>query len=161
MRTRCFLVFLQASFFLAACGFATGSLAGAPPDVPPAGAATDAAMTAAPLNTAPGPEYADSSRGFQGIPSIERAPNGRLWAVWYGGGSGEGAGNYVMLASSGDDGKTWSPVNPVIDPDGAGPVRAFDPTLWCDPQGRLWVFWAQASQKGSTPAWVFAGMTEQ
>jgi hypothetical protein len=31
----------------------------------------------------------------------------------------------------------------VIDPDGPGPVRAFDPCLWHDPDGRLWLFWAQ------------------
>jgi hypothetical protein len=43
------------------------------------------------LNWNPGPEYADSVRMFQGIPSIERAHNGRLWATWYGGGTAEGA----------------------------------------------------------------------
>jgi predicted neuraminidase len=30
----------------------------------------------------------------------------------------------------------------VIDP--PGPIRAFDPCLWTDPKGRLWLFWAQA-----------------
>ena len=32
--------------------------------------------------------------------------------------------------------------NLVIDPEGQ--VRAFDPCLWVDPTGRLWLFWAQA-----------------
>ena len=37
----------------------------------------------------PKAEYADSRRMHQGMPSIERARNGRLWAAWYGGGLGE------------------------------------------------------------------------
>ena len=97
----------------------------------------------------PKPEYADNLRMHQGIPSIERAPtNGRLWATWYGGGSFEDMHSYVMLATSGDDGKTWSPIKLVIDPDGCGPLRAFDPCLWHDPQGRMWLFWAQKDAFG-------------
>jgi len=56
----------------------------------------------------PGPEYADANRKFQGIPGIERARNGRLWAVWYSGDTREGPQNYVVLTTSGDDGKSWS-----------------------------------------------------
>src|SRR5262245_36558023 len=70
--------------------------------------AEDLALHAPPINTAPGREYADDMRFFQGIPGIERAANGRLWAVWYAGGKdspGEGAGNFVVLVTSGDDGK--------------------------------------------------------
>ena len=105
----------------------------------------------------PKAEYADSRRMHQGMPSIERARNGRLWAAWYGGGLGEDQHNYVMLATSGDDGRTWSPLKVVIDPDGHGPVRAFDPCLWHDPQGRLWFFW---SQKDPGSMHNFAIMTE-
>jgi predicted neuraminidase len=95
--------------------------------------------------TEPGPEHRGPSRNFQGIPSLARSPNGRLWAVWYGGaGKGEDEHNYVIVVTSGDDGKTWSDETLVIDPDGDGPVRAFDPELWLDSTGRLWVFWAQA-----------------
>ncbi len=108
--------------------------------------AADPALEAAVINIAPGIEYADKTRIFQGIPGIERAANGRLWALWYAGGpdeSGEGPGNYVVLVTSGDDGKTWSGPKLVIDPPGA--VRAYDPTLWHDPDGRLWLFWAQSN----------------
>ena len=105
----------------------------------------------------PRAEYAENRRMHQGIPSIERARNGRLWAAWYGGGLGEDHHNYVMLATSGDDGRSWSPLKLVIDPDGSGPVRAFDPCLWHDPQGRLWFFW---SQKDSVSMHNFAIMTE-
>lgn len=99
-------------------------------------------LQAPPVNRAPGEKYAGSTRQFQGIPGLERAPNGRLWATWYGGGKGEGPDNYVMLVTSGDDGKTWSDLKLVIDPPGY--VRAYDPCLWVDPTGRLWLFWAQS-----------------
>jgi hypothetical protein len=81
---------------------------------------------------------------FQGIPGIERAANGRLWATWYGGGTGEDRHNYIMLVTSSDNGKTWSKLRLVIDPDRGGPCRAFDPCLWHDPDGRLWLSWAQS-----------------
>lgn len=90
-----------------------------------------------------GPQYEDAQRRFQGIPAIERAVTGRLWAAWYGGGAGEDRYNYVLLATApGVDGE-WSVPLLVVDPDGDGPVRAFDPCLWHDPGGRLWLFWAQ------------------
>ncbi len=101
----------------------------------------DLALQPSPIDLAPGPEYGDEVRAFQGIPGIERAGNGRLWAVWYSGGKGEGPRNYVVLVTSGDDGATWSDLKLVIDP--PGDVRAFDPCLWRDPSGRLWLFWAQ------------------
>ena len=96
---------------------------------------------------APEPRYAGQRRMFQGIPGIERAPNGRLWATWYGGGITEDHCNYVLLVTSGDDGLTWSPPQLIVDPDGEGPVRAFDPCLWHDPTGRLWLFWAQGYER--------------
>ena len=114
--------------------------------------ADDVAKQPPPINFQPGPEYADSVRMFQGIPGIERAFNGRLWATWYGGGVGEDQNNYVMLVTSDDDGKTWSRLKLVIDPDRDGPCRAFDPCLWHDPKGRLWLFWAQ--RHVSTQLWA-------
>lgn len=91
----------------------------------------------------PGPEFADDVRQFQGIPGIERAPGGRLWAVWYSGGDWEGPENYLVLVTSADDGQTWSKPAMIVDP--VDPrVRAFDACLWLDPQNRLWLFWAQS-----------------
>jgi hypothetical protein len=115
-------------------------------------ASDDVAQVVPPLRFSPGPEYADSVRMFQGIPGIERAANGRLWATWYGGGTGEDKYNYIMLVTSGDDGKTWSPLKLVIDPDRDGPCRAFDPCLWHDPLGRLWLFWAERHE--ATRLWA-------
>jgi hypothetical protein len=83
---------------------------------------------------------------FQGIPSLERSPGGRLWATWYGGGVTEDHHNYIMLVTSGDDGHTWTNLKLVIDPDREGPVRAYDPCPWLDPTGRLWLFWAQRTK---------------
>lgn len=102
----------------------------------------DAALEAPPVNTSPGDDYAPESRLWQGIPGIERTADGRLYALWYSGGDGEGPDNYVVVITSDDDGATWSAPKLVIDP--PGEVRAYDPVLWCDPAGRLWVFWAQS-----------------
>ncbi len=121
------------------------------------GQGQDPALDPATLNLSPGAAYADNTRQFQGIPGIERAANGRLWAVWYAGGPDEpteGPGNYVVLVTSGDDGKTWSAPKLVIDP--PGPVRAYDPCLWHDPQGRLWLFWAQSYEKWDGRSGVWA-----
>jgi len=125
------------------------------------GEGEDPALQPPPVNTAPGPEYGDDTRIFQGIPGIERAENGRLWALWYAGGAdepGEGPGNYVVLVTSGDDGGTWSAPKLVVDP--PGPVRAYDPCLWHDPQGRLWLFWAQSYQWWDGRSGVWAIVTE-
>ena len=94
-----------------------------------------------PVNFKPGPEYGSEARKYQGIPGIERAPGGRLWAVWYAGKIWEDQYNYVVAVTSGDDGKTWSDLKFVIDPDGDGSMRVSDPCFWLDPQGRLWLFW--------------------
>lgn len=91
----------------------------------------------------PGAEYADDQRRWQGIPGIERAPGGRLWATWYSGAEGEEPGNYVPLVTSGDDGLTWSELRFVVLPP-SPECRCYDPCLWCDPRGRLWLFWAQS-----------------
>lgn len=112
-------------------------------------------------NFQPGLEYSDRTRAFQGIPGLERSKNGRLWATWYAGGPnepGEGAGNYVVLVTSADEGRTWSEPKMVIDP--PGDVRAYDPAIWHDPQGRLWLFWAQSSHWWDGRSGVWCIVTE-
>lgn len=118
----------------------------------------------------PRAEHAVTNRAFQGIPSLAIAPKGRLWATWYAGVTpDEDRNNYVVLSTSDDNGRTWKEVL-VVDPDGAGPVRAFDPEVWVAPDGRLLLFWAQMEKErndaelgvwymetrkpdASTPAW--------
>ena len=91
----------------------------------------------------PGPQHATAARQFQGIPGLTLAPGGRFFACWYSGGVNEGPNNYVVVVTSDDGGRTWSEPVAVVDPPGPN-VRTFDPTLWTDPLGRVWLFWAQA-----------------
>lgn len=133
----------------------------------PKGADREPALVAPEPRFDPGPTYAAETRRFQGIPGIERAPGGRQWAVWYAGGPDEGTegpGNYVVLVTSGDGGRSWSGPRLVIDPPGA--VRAYDPCLWTDPSGKLWLFWAQCYSAGDNLIWdgragVWAMVNEQ
>jgi len=106
------------------------------------------------------PEHAREKRAFQGIPSMAVSPKGRLWANWYGGITpSEDHNNYVVVATSGPEGKSWREVL-VIDPDGGGPVRAFDPELWVAPTGRLYVFWAQSNKHEGSVAGVWCVHTD-
>ena len=92
--------------------------------------------------TKPGPHAAKELRTHQGIPGIERTASGRLFAVWYTGGTSECRENYVAMCISDDDGATWSETVAVVDPPHPD-VRAFDSTLWISPDGRFYWFWAQ------------------
>jgi len=103
----------------------------------------DPALLPPVIIASPGNDYADNHRHFQGIPGMERAPKGRLWAAWYSGGVWEDAGNYVVLVTSVDDGFTWSKPALIVAPP-SDQTRTFDPCLWLDPQGRLWLFWSQS-----------------
>ncbi len=119
-------------------------------------AADGAAFLAAPTYVAaPAPEHAVSTRAFQGIPSLAVSDGGRLWATWYAGKTPkEDENNYVVLSTSGDGGATWKEVL-VVDPDGDGPVRAYDPELWIAPDGKLRLIWAQAIGHEGTVAGVW------
>ena len=79
-----------------------------------------------------------AERAWQGIPGIERTPRGRIFVVWFSGGTHEPQPeNTVYLTYSDDDAQTWAPLSVMAEPrDGA---RAFDPTLWLDPTGCLWL----------------------
>ncbi|WP_197439709.1 sialidase family protein [Calycomorphotria hydatis] len=103
----------------------------------------------------PQKEHADTNRAFQGIPSLAVSSSGRLWATWYAGVTpSEDKNNYVVLSTSGDNGKSWREVL-VVDPDADGPVRAFDPELWIAPDGKLRLFWAQAVGHDATKGGVW------
>ncbi|MFO7918019.1 MAG: sialidase family protein [Anaerolineae bacterium] len=85
-------------------------------------------------------------RPWQGIPGIERAGDGRLWCTFYSGGPKEPhPDNHILLTTSEDEGRTWSSPEIVVDPQ--GPARAYDPALWHDPQGRLWLFYNRAQRE--------------
>lgn len=85
-------------------------------------------------------------REWQGIPAVERAPNGRLWCSFFSGGPKEpDPENFILLATSEDAGATWTSPEPIVAP--PGQTRAYDPALWHDPTGRLWLFYNQANLK--------------
>lgn len=93
-------------------------------------------------------KYDDAKREFQGIPGVERTKGGKLYYTFYSGTQGEGSGNFVMLYRS----ETSVPAE--ICTEGFRPIlvieaptemtRTFDPCLWMDDLGRLWLFYAQS-----------------
>jgi hypothetical protein len=84
-----------------------------------------------------------------GIPGIERSPRGTLWVSAFTGGQKEpGVDNRVITMTSTDDGRTWSDWTVQADPPGG--TRAFDPTLWLDPRGRLWLIYNVGNATEST-----------
>ena len=108
----------------------------------------DLALEPPVVNTQPGPEYDAENRPGNMIIGIDRTPMGRLWAAWVG--NGDSPNGFFMLATSEDDGKTWSKPRVVIDPqDGEFngvkyERRALVGNLWTDPLGRLWCFFDQS-----------------
>ncbi len=97
------------------------------------------------INTQPGPEYADAVRPGNMILGIDRTPKGRLWAAWVG--NGDSPNGFFMLATSDDEGKSWSKPRVVIDPtdpEGQPNRRSLVGNLWTDPMGRLWCFFDQS-----------------
>lgn len=78
-------------------------------------------------------------RPFQGIPALALTAK-RRWAAFYAGGGDEGCNNFVLLKVS-EDGQEWFEALAVDHP---GSTRVYDPCLWTDPLGRLWLFWAQS-----------------
>lgn len=97
------------------------------------------------INTKPGPEYNDDVRIGNMIIGIDRTPKGRLWACWVG--NGDNPNGFFMLASSDDDGITWSKPRLVIDPTdppNEPTRRALVGNVWTDPLGRLWLFFDQS-----------------
>ncbi|MBM3843428.1 MAG: exo-alpha-sialidase, partial [Verrucomicrobia bacterium] len=123
----------------------------------PAAGRESPALAPTPVTRADASQYGDDQRRFQGIPSVAISEGGRLWATWYSGGAGEGPENYVLLATSGDSGLTWSKPLFVIDPE--SPVRAYDAVVWRAPGGVLWWFYAQTYGQWDGRAGVWAVTT--
>lgn len=84
-------------------------------------------------------EYREEKRIWQGIPSVECTPGGRIFAVFYSGGVTEQLGNYCLLQISDDGGDTWTRIACAYKDE---EHRCYDPALWIDPTGALWFFWS-------------------
>lgn len=75
---------------------------------------------------------------WAGIPGIEISRGGRLFITWFTGGTCEPDElNRILVAWSGDAGKSWSDPECLAWPEGG--TRAFDPCLWLAPTGELWL----------------------
>lgn len=89
-------------------------------------------------------DYAKSRNLWVGIPSIEITKKGRTFLTFYSGGTKEEIGNYVLLIKS-DDGVNFSEPVAVCFEEG---YRCYDPCIWIDPLGRLWLTWSRCPEDG-------------
>ena len=117
----------------------------------------DHALVPPKVNTSPLPEYDYDKLDYGMTIGIERTPGGRLWACWVAGGDSPDA--FFVLASSDDDGETWSSPRVVLDShqDGLGGKRSIlVGNLWTDPKGRLWLIFDQSMDMfdGRAGVWV-------
>ncbi len=89
------------------------------------------------------PELLPERNGFTMSSGIAMTLKGRLWVSWFGGEDGQKA--YMMMASSDDDGHSWSKPRYIIKepltPNGFH-RSILGGNLWTDPLGRLWCFFA-------------------
>lgn len=103
--------------------------------------------------------FQDSYRRWQGIPSIEVSHKGRIFVNFYSGQEAEVGGNIMILCTSDDGGKSFQSCIAVVEhphPE----CRIYDPNLWIDPLGRLWMFWTQAHYFNDARSGVFAAICD-
>lgn len=88
--------------------------------------------------------YTKTKNLWAGIPSIEATEKGRVFLTFYSGGTKEEIGNYVLLIRS-DDGIQFGEPVAVCFAEG---YRCYDPCIWIDPLGRLWLTWSRCPEDG-------------
>lgn len=92
----------------------------------------------------PGVEFQDEARSGAMVIGMDRTPKGRIWGCWTG--TGDKKDGYFLLATSDDDGKTWSKPRLAVGArtqQAQGLSGALVGNLWGDPKGRLWLFFDQ------------------
>ncbi len=112
-------------------------------------------------NTSPLPEYDYDRLDYGMTIGIDRTPGGRLWACWVAGGDSPDA--FFVLATSDDDGETWSKPRLVLDshdPDLPRKRSILVGNLWTDPLGRLWLIFDQSMDMFDGRAGVWATICE-
>jgi len=117
----------------------------------------DLALIPPKLNTTPLPEYDYDKLDYGMTIGIERTPGDRLWACWVAGGDSPKA--FFVLATSEDDGETWSAPCLVVDAhskDLPAERSVLVGNLWTDPLGRLWLIFDQSMDMfdGRAGVWV-------
>lgn len=121
----------------------------------------DLALIPPRLNTSPLPEYDYDRLDYGMTIGIERTPKGRIWACWVAGGDSPKA--FFVLATSDDDGETWSKPRLVVDAHSKNlPMdrSVLVGNLWTDPAGRLWLFFDQSMDMFDGRAGVWAAVCE-
>ena len=121
----------------------------------------DLALVPPKLNTAPLPQYDYDRLDYGMTIGIERTPKGRLWACWVAGGDSPKA--FFVLATSDDDGETWSKPRLVVDAHSKSlPMdrSVLVGNLWTDPRGRLWLIFDQSMDMFDGRAGVWMAVCE-
>jgi len=122
---------------------------------------SDLALVPPVMNTSPLPKYDYDKLDYGMTIGIERTPKGRLWACWVAGGDSPKA--FFVLATSDDDGATWSKPRLVVDSHSKDlPVdrSVLVGNLWTDPTGRLWLIFDQSMDMFDGRAGVWASICE-
>jgi photosystem II stability/assembly factor-like uncharacterized protein len=112
-------------------------------------------------NASPLPDYDYDRLDYGMTIGIERTPGGRLWACWVAGGDSPAA--FFVLATSDDDGETWSAPRLVLDSHSDRLPRERSilvGNLWTDPKGRLWLFFDQSMEMFDGRGGVWATVCE-
>jgi len=121
----------------------------------------DLALVPPVVNISPLPKYDYDKLNYGMTIGIERTPAGRLWACWVAGDDSPEA--FFVLATSDDDGLTWSKPRVVLDSHSQNlPLERsiLVGNLWTDPLGRLWLFFDQSMDMFDGRAGVWATVCE-
>ncbi len=92
----------------------------------------------------PGAQFQDEARPGAMIIGMDRTPKGRIWGCWTG--TGDKKDGYFLLATSDDQGATWSKPRLAVGARNDSSQKlsgALVGNLWTDPKGRLWLFFDQ------------------
>lgn len=155
---------MRALPLLLACGLPATALAADPSDgrafeIEVMEKVADLALVPPVLNTSPLPEYGYDKLDYGMTIGIERTPGGRLWACWVAGGDSPEA--FFVLATSDDDGESWSDPRLVVDSHSKSlPMdrSILVGNLWTDPLGRLWLIFDQSMHMFDGRAGVWAAV---
>lgn len=106
----------------------------------------DLALIPPVIDTEPLPDFDYGRLNYSMTPAVTRTPKGRLWNIWFAGEDGPAA--FLLANTSDDDGETWSKPRLVVN--GQSPERFPVPRsivmghIWCDPLGKLHLFFSQS-----------------
>lgn len=85
-----------------------------------------------------------SNRKFEQVPAIAASGDGNvLYVAWYSGGAAPGAGNFVTVSTSTNNGESWVNDQLVVYPKSPS-TRLFDPALWRDDNGQVRLYYGSA-----------------